>query len=229
MRRFCWPGARVARSRQAPQEFGAAQILIEQDQCSLILSDDGLQHYHLGRDVEIAVIDGERRHGNGRCLPAGPLREPLSRLGEVDLRISTGSAEAGEFAMRLSPCAPINLLDVELSRPLSSFDDEQVHAVCGIGNPERFFATLRASGLTLISHAFPDHHAYCAADFRFEDNRPVLMTEKDAVKCAGFATQAMWYVPVRVELPSEFLRQLVDRLPTAAPTAAASHRSGGSV
>ena len=188
----------VARDRVA-----AAAALIERG-AQVILADDGLQHLPLERDCEIVVVDGSRGFGNGRLLPAGPLREPLSRLRTVDALVVNGPLEhpslrAGEgigeaMRMALVPGQPRRLLSGE-SRPLESFEG-RVHAVAGIGNPERFFRELTAHGLTPVPHPFPDHHPLSAAELDFGDDRPVLMTEKDAVKCAQPADPRLWYVPV---------------------------------
>ena len=175
----------------------------------MILSDDGLQHYRLARDVEIAVIDGVRRHGNGRCLPAGPLREPVSRLRTVDLVVGNGAAARGEFGMALVPWKAVNLRDEGCRRVLQRFQGRVVHAVCGIGNAERFFSMLERAGLHISRHPFPDHHDYVAADLDLGDDSPVLMTEKDAVKCVRHARANHWYVPVRAELQSEFAVRLM--------------------
>lgn len=178
--------------------------------CNLIIADDGLQHRRLGRDIEIEVLDGERRHGNGHLLPAGPLRERAGR--RVDLRVvNGGEAGEGEWPMRLvlGDALP---LEGGLARPLAGFDGATVHAVAGIGNPGRFFAALRERGLRVVEHAFPDHHAYQAADLRFTPDAPLLMTEKDAVKCVDFTLRQAYAVPVRAELPPALFAVLHERL-----------------
>jgi tetraacyldisaccharide 4'-kinase len=181
-----------------PARAAAARLLLENGVCDVILSDDGLQHYALGRTLEIAVIDGERRFGNGFCLPAGPLREPISRLRDVDLVVCNGAArEAGEYAMQVGGDTAVNLFTGE-QRALNAFALQSCHAVAGIGNPRRFFELLRGAGIECITHSFPDHYAYEAADIDFCDGKPVLMTEKDAVKCRRFAREHDWYIPVQV-------------------------------
>lgn len=187
----------------------AARRLVAEG-CNLVIADDGLQHRRLGRDIEIEVVDGERRHGNGRLIPAGPLREPAGR--RVDLRVvNGGTAGAGEWPMRLvlGQAEPI---DGGPARPLASFAGSPVHAVAGIGNPGRFFAALRDHALAPIEHAFPDHHAYRPDDLRFSPAHPLLMTEKDAVKCVDFSLTNAFAVPVRAELPAGFFAQLHERL-----------------
>jgi tetraacyldisaccharide 4'-kinase len=201
-----------------PDRLRAAKSLLAHARCDVIISDDGLQHLALGRDVEIAVIDGIRRHGNARCLPAGPLREPPSRLESVDLVVANGGGLVGEFDMRVVPRDAENLADESLTRPLDTFKATPVHAVCGIGSPQRFFDTLERAGITPIRHAFADHHAFGAPDIDFDDPLPVLMTEKDAVKCRRFAGARHWSVPVQAELPAAFGDRLLSLLGALAPS-----------
>jgi len=207
----------------APDRVAAARALIEHSNCNIILSDDGLQHYALQRDLEIAVIDGIRRLGSGFLLPAGPLREPERRLREVDMVVVNGLGKAGEYPMRMQPEPAVNLLMPGQRRELQEFRGQSVHAVAGIGNPERFFHTLRQAGMRVVEHAFPDHYLFKRADLDFGDDKPVLMSEKDAVKCRVFAAANDWYVPVRVEMPPVFS----DRLRTLLEPAIASNRMRG--
>jgi len=192
----------------APDRVAAARELLEHGGCDVIVSDDGLQHYALQRDIEIAVVDGVRRYGTGFLLPAGPLREPLRRLREVDLVVVNGLAGHGEYPMRLQVSSARQLGGGGEQRPLADFRGRSVHAVAGIGNPERFFLALQQAGLRPEMHAYPDHHRFRPGDIRFADERPVFMTEKDAVKCRDFATGHEWVVPVGVEMPEEFCRRL---------------------
>jgi tetraacyldisaccharide 4'-kinase len=181
----------------------AAQRLVERG-VDVVVADDGLQNPALARDVEICVIDGQRRFGNGLLLPAGPLREPLQRLEAIPWRICNGTAaQPGEISMRLAGEMAVALAG-GASRPLESFAGARAHAVAAIGNPQRFFDRLRAYGIEILAHAFADHHAFRAADLDFGDELPVLMTEKDAVKCLAFATPRFWCLPVRAELPASF-------------------------
>lgn len=192
-----------------PDRVAAARALLAAHDCDIVVSDDGLQHYRLARDIEIAVIDGTRRFDNGFCLPAGPMRERRSRLNRADLVVASGSAGQGEHAMKTSlagyapVCAPDRL------RPLEDFRGQTVHAIAGIANPARFFHDLRHAGIEIIAHAFPDHHSYAANDLAFGDDRPILMTRKDAVKCRKFATIRMYSVPCRAELDDEFATHLL--------------------
>ncbi len=195
-----------------PDRPAAAAALLKSQPCDLLLSDDGLQHYALERDMEIVVVDGLRRLGNGWCLPAGPLREPPSRLAEVDFVVGNGAAQPGEYLMRLKGDTVLPVDGSEPPRPLTAFRGGQVRAVAGIGHPARFFHSLRAQGLELLEHPFPDHYSFRAADLDFGDDRPILMTEKDAVKCQGLAPGRAWYLPVRAELDPDFETRLLARL-----------------
>jgi tetraacyldisaccharide 4'-kinase len=207
-------GVAVAVGRDRP---AAAKLLVDAG-CDVVIADDGLQHYALARDVEICVIDGVRRFGNGRLLPAGPLREPLSRLQRVDFRICNGGVLAtGDVPMQLQGGSVRALADDHV-KPLTDFSGQAVHAVAAIGHPLRFFASLRSQGLQVIEHAFPDHHAFVAGDLAFADSLPVLMTEKDAVKCVRFAQPQWWTVPVRAALPPAFFDDLEARVRSAGPS-----------
>jgi tetraacyldisaccharide 4'-kinase len=193
----------------------AARLLIEAG-CDLILADDGLQHHRLGRDVEICVVDGDRRLGNGHLLPAGPLREPASRLATVDfIVVNGGTPQTHEIPMRLEGGVAVNLDDPTLSAPLADFAGRPAHAVAGIGNPSRFFASLAAHGIAVDGHPFADHHAFTSDDFTFADGCPVLMTDKDAVKCLPFARANWWRVPVRAVLPEAFWDAVAARVRAA--------------
>jgi len=212
----------------APDRVAAARHLLANSDCDVIISDDGLQHYRLQRDIEWVVIDGARGFGNGHCLPVGPLREPQSRLDSVDaILVNTSSARVDtsstfidaealrepHFAFQLQPRAFVALSD---GRELAAakWPQRRVHAVAGIGNPARFFNTLRALGVDVIEHAFPDHHAFTAADLQFADNLPVIMTEKDAVKCIGLDVGARecWYLAVEAVVPDSLFSTLIGRI-----------------
>ncbi|HFC53468.1 MAG TPA: tetraacyldisaccharide 4'-kinase [Gammaproteobacteria bacterium] len=196
-----------------PDRVEACRALQKFHQCDVIISDDGLQHYAMQRDLEIVIIDGARRFGNGHCLPAGPLREPPARLRSVDLVVLNGGfPRAGEALMLLEGNTLCNLAEPENCRPLSSLSGSRVHAVAGIGNPGRFFARLRETGLVVEEHPFPDHHRFSARDLEFGDNLPVVMTEKDAVKCRQFAGPDHWYLPVSARLEDGFAARLLQLL-----------------
>ena len=201
-------GVPVAVGRDRP---AAARLLLDAG-CNVLIADDGLQHYALARDVEICVIDGVRRFGNRRLLPAGPLREPLGRLRRVDLRVCNGGVPAeGEYPMQLHGGEVVRLCDGR-RQPLAGFAGQQVHAVAAIGNPSRFFASLRAAGIEVIEHAFADHHSFAADELDFGDQLPLLMTDKDAVKCRRFAQPHWWRLPVQADLPQTFYETLGERL-----------------
>jgi tetraacyldisaccharide 4'-kinase len=194
-----------------PDRVADARRLVELG-CNVIVSDDGLQHYRLQRDIEIAVIDGVRRFGNGLCLPAGPLREPVSRLREVDWRVTNGEPREGEIGMRLAHTEIYRLDAPGQHAEMSEFDFGLVHAVAGIGNPGRFFDSLRALGLDIRPHPFPDHHLFRAADLEFGDHHPVLMTEKDAVKCRQFAQSHHWVVAITAQPEPRLAEVIRERL-----------------
>jgi len=201
-----------------PDRVRAVKSLLEHHDCDVLVSDDGLQHYALGRDIEIAVIDGQRGLGNGLCLPAGPLREPASRLKEVDLVVINGDknpvssyCDKPTLEMRI---VTTRLIDLKSREPLSleALDGIRVHAVAGIGRPERFFNSLKELGCALVPHQFPDHHSFTRADVSFDDDLPVIMTEKDAVKFNGQSPGdgQYWYLEVDAEFAVEPVDALLD-------------------
>ncbi len=201
---------RVDRDRVA-----AARALIGAG-CDIIVCDDGLQHYRLARDIEIEVIDGRRRYGNRLPLPAGPMREPPERGDRCDFRVvNLGGEQAdsgfGEWPMHLRAQDAVPLHG-HRGAALSAFAGQRVHAVAGIGDPERFFTMLRGLDIAVVPHAFADHHRYRAEDLRFGSDLPVLMTEKDAVKCSAFDSERCYSVPICAELPEAFWVELLDRL-----------------
>lgn len=243
-----------------PKRVRAIKTLLDKTNCNIVISDDGLQHYAMARDIEIVVIDGERGFGNEYCLPAGSLREPLSRLQKVDFIISNGvkhhkdmelnaTSEKSAFlsssrtrgsrmttkkldsrirgndnnekklifadkhpefyTMQMKPGEIYNLLNPNLQ--LTHYQ-LPVHAVAGIGNPDRFFASLRKAGFFVIEHSFPDHHLYKPADFNFGQDALIIMTEKDAVKCKFFATENFWCLPIGLEIETNFTQDLLQKL-----------------
>lgn len=199
-----------------PDRRRAAEQLVQDGECDIILSDDGMQHYGLHRDMELLVLDGERGLGNRSCLPAGPLREPAGRIEEVDAVLVNGklnrplAVSAPMFELTLAPGALHNMVTGDCLE-LEAIPAE-VHAVAGIGNPQRFFNTLVQMGSKVEGHVFPDHFSYSRQDIEFKDNKPVIMTEKDAVKCLGFASEQHWYLSVAFELPKTFIQWLDDQL-----------------
>ena len=206
----------------------AARALVARG-VDVVVADDGLQHLRLARDCDIVVIDGTRGFGNGRMLPAGPLREPISRVEDADVivingvaehsslrrvgsSIEAGPIEARALQMTLLPGDAVRLDGRERPRSLEEFRGSPVHAVAGIGNPARFFRDLRSRGLDVMEHAFPDHHAFALHDLSFGDALPVLMTEKDAVKCASFADPRLWSVPTTATFSEAQARELLDHV-----------------
>lgn len=209
----------------------ATEQLIRDHQCDLVLSDDGMQHYKLARQWEICLLDGARLLGNRLCLPAGPLRESPSRLSQVDCVVLNGTPQPSARLNHLLALAPQPVHTMQLRpahwcnvvtgerRALGELDFSRqavVNAVSGIGNPERFFTTLRDLGIAVRGQAFPDHHAFTAEDLAYVGPKPLLMTAKDAVKCQSFAQPDWWYLSVEAELPTALLQQFTEFL----------HRSG---
>ena len=227
-----WVGAdRVATAQAALQA---------NPQCDVVLCDDGLQHYRLQRDVEIAVVDSELGYGNGLLLPAGPLREPESRLQTVDaivvnvqarsplpnpLPVGEGANESlcefqfdggnvgeGQYGMRLTGEVFYNLLNPGQTASSADFQKPGIHAVAGIGHPQRYFQSLETMGIPFTAHAFPDHHPYVATDLSFNDCNAILMTEKDAVKCAAFADAGYWVLRVDAQIDPALIDQIIRKI-----------------
>lgn len=205
-----------------PDRVAAARLLEQQD-VDVVIADDGLQHYALARDLELAVVDGRRYFGNGRLLPAGPLREPVGRLSEVSrVLVNTPSMGSpadrlgvGATAFHLEPSKAVPLHGGQ-SRALGDFAGSRVHAVAAIGNPERFFDTLASFGIEVIPHPMPDHASLHPADLVFADGLPVFVTEKDAVKCRQLDIGNLWVVPVDAVFDSEDWIEDVARMVRAA-------------
>ena len=197
----------IARKRR-----DAAEELITRYNCDLIISDDGLQHYALDRDIEIAMIDGLRRFGNGRCLPAGPLRELPGRIQQVDIVVSKFKSLQHEYQMDYTYGDLVALHDHQQQLPINELSGQSVRALAGIGNPERFFFYLRQQKLRLEEHEFPDHYDFQLRDLQFNDGLPVIMTEKDAVKCCRYVVEQgwsnYWYLPIKASLPEAFIIRL---------------------
>lgn len=187
-----------------PDRPRAVDMLLQDTSVQLVISDDGLQHYALNRDMEIVLLDQQRRLGNGFCLPAGPLREPPSRLQDVDFVLYRGSADAIE-GVPYRADVWVNLVTGE-RRQLHAFRQQDgLQALAGIGQPDQFFATLDALGLHYQRHVFADHHAYTAQDLAALAGDTVLMTEKDAVKCRAFAGENAWYLHIDACLPEALI------------------------
>ena len=202
-----------------PDRGRAVAALLEAEPLDLILSDDGLQHYRLARDLELVLIDAARGLGNRHCLPAGPLREPVERLQSVDALLYNGALSDPQdgYGFTLQPRALVNLRSGE-RRELDHFAPGQaVHAVAGIGNPQRFFKTLEGLHWRPVAHAFADHAAYSAELLDFSPSLPLLMTEKDAVKCRAFAADDWWYLAVDAVPSAAFVAWIDQRLQSLLP------------
>ncbi len=200
----------------------AQALLNNHPECNIMISDDGLQHYRLGRDFEIVVVDGKVGFGNKASLPAGPLRESVSRLDIVDLVVVNGAwravyplealTKANVAHMKLNSGEFYNLIDNGLAGNATLFASKTITAVAGIGNPSRFFEQLKKEGLTFEQKVFPDHHAFKAEDFECIDSDVILMTEKDAVKCQSFAKANYWALPVSATLSGSIITQIMNAL-----------------
>lgn len=193
-------------------------LLVAHAGVDVLIADDGLQHYRLARDVEIAVVDGARGFGNGRPLPAGPLREPVARLDSVDA-VVVNQPEAAQlnlpatppvYSMRLEGACFVNLADPARTAHAADFAGQEIHAIAGIGHPQRFFDQIAALGIHAQYHAFPDHHVYQAADLAYSGH--ILMTSKDAVKCSALATQNMWALPVQASIQPDLIGLVLAKL-----------------
>lgn len=200
----------IKQRTQVPMAIGsdrnqAIASLLQEYACDMVIADDGLQHYRMGRDVEICVVDGQRRFGNGFCLPAGPLREPVSRLQSCDFVVVNGDT------MQMRGDTLVNLA-TDQAQPLTAWAGKIVHVVTGIGNPQRFLYTLELAGLQVIPHLYPDHYAFTGTELGFSDTHPIIMTEKDAVKCRPFAGHNAWYLPIEAVPDEALAHALLTRL-----------------
>jgi len=191
----------------------AVKKLSKNHDCDVIISDDGLQHYKMGRQVEIAVIDGKRRFGNNLTFPAGPLRESSKRIDTVDFIVNnSGPTEEGEYLMNISPTKFVHLKSGKTYSIENWPMHNQVHAVAGLGNPGRFFDLLDKLGFDIIRHPFPDHHNFLSSDIFYLDHLPIVMTEKDASKCKDFDNNKIWYLKIDADLNNKFIDNLDKKL-----------------
>ena len=223
--------ALVARRKICPVWIGRDRaaagraLLHAHPECNVILSDDGLQHYRLQRDVEVMVIDGIRKFGNGMLLPSGPLRESPSRLGSVDAVVLHGGGEAADaYSMKLQGNTFYNLLNPQITAKVADFRNTDNHAMAGIAFPERFFDYLCDLGLKARSHPYPDHHPFVADDLNFRGAEAIFMTEKDAVKCAAFATEKCWVLRVDAHLPPSFIKFILGKISPESQNAKAAKK-----
>ena len=193
----------------------AIKTLEENHDCDVIISDDGLQHYNMNRDIEIVVIDGKRRFGNNLTFPAGPLRESKRRLSSVDFIVNnSGPTQEDEHLMNISPAKFVHLKSGK-SYPIEKWPmHKQVHAVAGLGNPGRFFDLLARLGFEIIRHPFPDHHNFDESNIFYLDHLPIIMTEKDASKCRSFDNNKIWYLTIEADVSDKFIEELDSKLKT---------------
>ncbi len=194
-----------------PKRVRAVETLLEQERCDVIISDDGLQHYALQRDIEIVMINHDHGFGNAFLLPAGPLREPQSRLQSVDFVLHKTNRANESYGVEVTLDSLYQLRSNE-QQLMTDWRGVRVHAVAGIAFPQQFFEQLTKFGMKVIPHQFPDHHAYVAGDFEFGDDNPVIMTEKDAIKCRAFACDHWYVLAINARLPALALEGLKSRL-----------------
>lgn len=195
-----------------PNRVATAQKLLADFQCDVIVSDDGLQHYALARDIEIVVIDASRRFGNGFCLPAGPLRESINRLKTADFIVANGAAHTGEFQMDFELVDIVNVQDESKTINFSDCENKKITVIAGIGNTERFFSDLRNKQLKFSKHVFPDHYFFQKKDFENLTDEIILMTEKDAIRCRDFCDARYWAVRGRANLSDDMMRLVMKKL-----------------
>jgi len=210
-----------------PDRALSAQQLIDRHHCDVMISDDGFQHLKLVRDIDIVVIDARRGLGNRICLPSGPLREPPSALKSADFLVINGQADSSQsisptrtrtYSMNLAPGHLYRLNEPGQHPDLQKLQQTTIHAIAGIGHPQRFFNLLRSQGFKLIEHAFDDHHAYQQSDLQFDDMLPIITTEKDAIKLAHIAiNRAVWVLPVVADLEADFDTALLQKLHSISP------------
>ena len=201
-----------------PKRVNSAKYLLDNFDCDVLITDDGLQHYALGRDIEIAMVDGIKKFGNQLTLPAGPLREPVNRLEEVDFVINTNSFFKNESQRKdneyLMKYKPISWVNIYTKRAYDIQDwpfQKMVHAVAGISNPNNFFSSLRSLGFDVIEHIFPDHYNFSKNDFEELNNLPVVMTEKDAVKCE-YLNDNFWYLKIEAQISDNLEKEIVKKI-----------------
>ena len=197
----------------------ASKFLIEKTNCNILISDDGLQHFKLGRDIEIAMIDGIRKFGNNLLIPAGPLREPIKRLEQIDFVINTNSfyskeAETKEnnFLMSYKPIHWVNLVTNQSINIQDWSKDKIVYGIAGIGNPTSFFSLLRSLDFQVIEKIFPDHHEFIDTDFSELNDLPIVMTEKDAIKCKFLKNPNCWYLKIEPIIDEKFRNNLFKKI-----------------
>ncbi|CAH0990005.1 Tetraacyldisaccharide 4'-kinase [Sinobacterium norvegicum] len=203
-----------------PNRTQAISALLSQTDCDIVISDDGLQHFAMARDLDIVVVDGHRGLGNQLCLPAGPLREPVERLADVDFilhnsteaTLPTAANGVAQAVFTLQPGDAINCFDHSRRGVKTLAELGDIAAIAGIGHPQRFFSMLTTLGLSTTNTGYADHYAYSAQDLADKHEPVIVMTEKDAVKCRDFADRRCWYIPIEAIFPPSFDRQLIDAI-----------------
>lgn len=197
----------------------AIKKLLSEHQCNVLILDDGLQHHAIKKDIEIVLVDAKRKFGNGHCLPAGPLRESVKKLSKVDFVVFNGDTDY-PYQMHLNAENIYNLILPNLKFDQEVYAKKMIHAVAGIGNPQRFFKSLDDMSLKFVPHCFPDHHIFTLKDFElFEPDSIIIMTEKDAVKCQPFADQRFWVLPVKAQINATFMTDFLKQLSSILPIA----------
>lgn len=229
----------IANKTHCPVVIGAQRALavkhlISNFDCDIVLSDDGLQHYAMHRDIEICVVDSSKNFGNGFCLPAGPLREPIRRLNEVDFivyhhtekgannlpirlhkeALSTSNQQTIEMQLQFNQIVSMTDTPIAINFTdfIKAYKNQRIHAVAGIANPTRFFKQLKNHGINIIEHGFSDHHDFTAQDIQFNDGLTVIMTEKDAVKCSAFNPKNCYYLSVKTILSTDLVGSIINAL-----------------
>lgn len=195
-----------------PDRVETGKALIKHSNCDIIISDDGMQHYRLKRNIEIAVVNAGTKFGNELCLPAGPLREPITRLDSVNFIITNGESSDTEYSMLYEGNELYSVHDNTIKTNLSEYENQKVHVIAAIANPERFFSSLKKMNIDVIEHVFIDHFIFKESDLDFEDNFPIIMTEKDAVKCSRFNINNCWYLPINCKISNSLELNILNKL-----------------
>jgi len=196
-----------------PNRARATAWLLSQHDCDIIISDDGLQHRALMRDIEIVVIDGVEKFGNQALLPAGPMREPIANLSNADLIVvKNGQGRVQGYKMVLQPTELYQIHDHQIKKPLTDLKDRTVHLVTGIGEPNQLITSIAPFCKELIPHVFADHHLFNIKDFTDLTDAFIVMTEKDAIKCQALPLSNIWVIKANIQLPKSFFTSLMHLL-----------------
>lgn len=195
-----------------PDRVETGRALVKHSNCDIIISDDGMQHYRLKRNIEIAVINSSSRFGNNLCLPAGPLREPEKRLNSVNFIVTNGESNNSEYSMSYEGSDLYSVHDKKNKIKLSDYQNKKAHAVAAIAHPERFFVSLKKLNIDIIEHTFIDHYQFTENDLNFDDDLPIIMTEKDAVKCSRYDIKNCWYLPIVCKVSNSLELSILNKL-----------------